>query len=100
MRVTPETSLYSPLEALLNSAADVKPKLKVRCSMNLKDQGAGMPDGGLLTKDQFAHKSTEPPLGQAPARGVIECKPPKADATVRAITSTIRRACLPTLPQL
>ena len=86
---TPETSLYSPLEALLNAAADVKPKLKVRCFMNLKDQGAGMPDGGLFTKDQFSHKSTEPPPGQAPARGAIECKPPKADVLAIADTQQV-----------
>lgn len=75
---TPETSLYSPLEALLNAAAG-KIKPKVVCFMNLKDQGAGMPDGGLFTTDQIAKNADAPPAGQKPARGAIECKPPKAD---------------------
>jgi hypothetical protein len=45
--------------------------------MSLKNQGAGMPDGGLFTPDQIARGTDEPPPGQAPSRGVIECKKPK-----------------------
>jgi hypothetical protein len=82
---TLETSLYSPLEALI-SAAGHSLKPRVRCFMNLKDQGAGLPDGGLFTPDQISRSADAPPPGQAPARGVIECKPPKAD--VQAIADT------------
>jgi hypothetical protein len=78
--LTPETSLYSPLEALLNAAsAAAKLKPKVICFMNLKNQGAGLPDGGLFTKDQIPKGANEAPAGQPPERGVIECKPPKED---------------------
>lgn len=50
--LTPETSLYQPLETLLSAVgATLKPK--VRCFMNMKNQGSGMPDGGLFTPDQF-----------------------------------------------
>lgn len=75
---TPETSLYGTLETLINAAA-AKLKPRVLCFMNLKNQGAGMPDGGLFTKDQIARGADAPPPGQAPARGVIECKPSKDD---------------------
>jgi hypothetical protein len=87
---TPETSLYSPLETLLNAATDsAKLKPRVVCFMNLKNQGAGMPDGGLFSKDQIARGSAAPPPGQAPARGVIECKPPKEDVVAIADTRQV-----------
>jgi hypothetical protein len=87
---TPETSLYSPLEALLNAAsAGAKLKPRVLCFMNLKNQGAGMPDGGLFTKDQISRASDEPPPGQAPARGVIECKSPREDVPDIARTQQV-----------
>jgi hypothetical protein len=57
--------------------------------MNLKNQGAGMPDGGLFTKDQISRASDEPPPGQAPARGVIECKPPREDVIAIADTRQV-----------
>jgi hypothetical protein len=45
---TPETSFYGPLANLLNGVSlTLKPR--VRCVMGLKNQGAGMPDGGLYT---------------------------------------------------
>lgn len=36
-----------------------------------------MPDGGLFTPDQILRGADEPPPGQVPARGAIECKKPK-----------------------
>lgn len=43
---TPETSYYGPLAALLNEVGKtIKPK--VRCIINLKNRGAGLPDGGI-----------------------------------------------------
>jgi hypothetical protein len=64
---TPETSLYPPLETLLNAVGQ-RLKPKVRCFMSLRDQGAGMPDGGLFTPDQIGRASNEPPAGQSPSR--------------------------------
>ncbi len=74
-----ETSYYPALAALLNEVGrHLKPK--VRCFMGLKDQGAGMPDGGLFTESQFAKRADAEPLpGQMPERGVIEVKPVGTD---------------------
>src|SRR5438552_3606464 len=85
---TPETSLYPPLEALLNGVGHAL-KPRVHCFMSLKNQGAGMPDGGLFTPDQIGRGATEPPAGQAPARGVIECKPPRQDVLDIADTKQV-----------
>lgn len=75
----PETSYYPPLAALLSEVGrHLKPK--VRCFMGLKDQGAGMPDGGLFTESQYGKRADAEPLpGQMPERGVIEVKPVGAD---------------------
>ncbi len=82
----PETSYYPALANLFNAVGQTL-KPAVRCVMNLKEQGAGMPDGGLFTADQFERKGdTEAVTGQLPARGAIEAKPPSKD--VRAIAET------------
>jgi len=46
-----ELSYYPALHALLEEVGG-KLKPKVRCFMNLRNQGAGLPDGGLFTADQ------------------------------------------------
>ena len=70
----PETSYYPALSNLFNAAGKAL-KPKVRCVMNLKNLGAGMPDGGLFTADQFHRQSDGAPQpGQLPARGAIEAK--------------------------
>ena len=45
-----ETSYYPPLANLLNAVGQTL-KPRVRCVINLKNQGAGLPDGGLFTPD-------------------------------------------------
>src|SRR5436190_21609521 len=78
-----ETSFYPPLANLLNAVGQqLKPR--VRCVINLKNQGAGMPDGGLFTPDQFPRGAEEPLAGQPPARGAIECKGTRDDALLTA----------------
>jgi hypothetical protein len=69
-----ETSYYPALSALLNELGkSLKPR--VRCIINIKNKGAGIPDGGLFTPDQFQKASSGEPLqGQAPSRGAIEAK--------------------------
>ena len=47
-----ETSYYGPLANLLNEIGKTL-KPKVKCIINLQDQGAGLPDGGFFTQDQF-----------------------------------------------
>jgi hypothetical protein len=85
-----ETSFYPPLTNLLNA---VGPTLKprVRCIINLKNQGAGMPDGGLFTPDQFQKGTDEPLAGQLPSRGAIECKGAKDDAWLTAETRQVTK---------
>lgn len=69
-----EISGYGPLANLFDAIGKgLKPR--VRCIIQLKNSGAGMPDGGLFTPDQLKNTDQEKPLlGQQPARGVIEVK--------------------------
>jgi hypothetical protein len=87
---TPETSYYGPLAALLNEVGKTL-KPKVRCIINLKNRGAGLPDGGLFTPDQFQKTATEPLPGTIPARGVIEVKPTNVDAWLTAEGEQVSR---------
>jgi len=88
--VTPETSLYTPLEALLNAAgAGLRPA--IRAFMNLNNQAGNMPDGGLFTPDQFDRDDTATPAGQHPSRGVIECKKPKDELLAVADSEQVSR---------
>ena len=49
---TKETSYYTAINNLLDGAGHLLLP-KVRCVMQLKNLGAGNPDGGLFTADQF-----------------------------------------------
>ena len=72
---TKETSYYTALNNLLDGAGqNLKPK--VRCVMQLKNLGAGNPDGGLFTADQFDRQTGEAKDLGRPSRGVIEVKAP------------------------
>jgi len=75
----PETSFYPALSNLFNAVgASLKPR--VRCVMNLRNQGAGLPDGGLFTADQFQRPTdTQAKDGQLPSRGAIEAKSTRPD---------------------
>jgi SAM-dependent methyltransferase len=79
-----ETSYYAALSNLFNEVGkSLKPK--VRCILQLANRGAGLPDGGLFTPDQYQKTGTaEPLLGQIPSRGVIEVKGTSDDAWVTA----------------
>jgi hypothetical protein len=86
-----ETSYYSPLANLLNEiGSTLKPK--VRCFMQLKNLGAGMPDGGLFTARQYQRQSGDQPADpQNPERGVIEAKGTGDDAWVTATTKQVSK---------
>ena len=92
----PETSFYPALEKLLTHIGQ-KLNPKVRCVINLANRGAGIPDGGLFTADQFSRKArtakvdNNPFLAQSPARGVIEAKPLSADVGSIAGTEQVER---------
>ena len=58
---TDETSYYTPLNQLLDTIGNgLKPN--VRCILTLKDRGAGHPDGGLFTRDQFQKLKDDGPI--------------------------------------
>ncbi len=87
---TKETSYYTAINNLLDGAGhQLKPK--VRCVMQLKNLGAGNPDGGLFTADQFDCKTgSAKDLGQ-PSRGVIEVKAPAEPVDDTATTVQITK---------
>lgn len=85
-----ETSFYGPLAVMLNAAGKTL-KPRVRCILQLKDCGAGLPDGGLFTADQLQrHADAGPKSGQLPARGAIEVKGTKADVASIAASDQVR----------
>jgi hypothetical protein len=86
----PETSYYPALSNLLNEVGKTL-KPKVRCIINLKNRGAGLPDGGFFTPDQFQKTDKEPLPGTIPARGVIEVKPVSVDAWLTAEGEQVSR---------
>jgi hypothetical protein len=69
-----ETSYYGSLEKLFNAIGkNLKPR--VRCIINLQNRGAGIPDGGFFSADQFQKSSAAQPLpGLLPSRGAMEVK--------------------------
>src|SRR5258708_5612536 len=85
-----ETSYYGPLANLLNEVGKTL-KPRVRCVINLRNLGAGMPDGGLFTPNQFQRGSEEPLAWQKPERGAIECKGTKDDAWVTAESEQVSK---------
>ncbi len=69
-----ETSYYGKLEMLLNEVGKTL-KPRVRCIINIKSQGAGIPDGGLFTPDQVLDDTNaQLKNGPLPARGAVEVK--------------------------
>jgi hypothetical protein len=80
---TPETAYYPALSNLLNEVGKTL-NPKVKCIMGLKDWGAGFPDGGLFTPEQFQKTATKPLPGTIPTRGVIEVKSTKGDTWLTA----------------
>ena len=70
-----ETSHYPALKALFNTVGrTLKPR--VQCEINVRNQGAGLPDGGFFTPDQLRDGEPDRQLdhGPTPARGVLEVK--------------------------
>ena len=86
-----ETSFYGALSALLNDLGKTL-KPRVRCIINIKNQGAGIPDGGLFTPDQFQKPSGAEPLpGQLPSRGAIEIKGTGDEVSAAAESEQVSR---------
>ena len=71
---TDETSFYPAIEGLLSEIGK-RLKPRVRPVLQLKNRGAGLPDGGLFTQDQLKKNALpEDFTVQPPNRGVIEVK--------------------------
>ncbi len=88
---TAETSYYSALEKLLNEVG-VKLKPKVRAIAQLANTGAGSPDFGLFTANQFQRTRDSKPIeGALPERGVVEVKGWKDDSFVTAETKQVSK---------
>ncbi|MCU0914367.1 MAG: hypothetical protein MUC88_07390 [Planctomycetes bacterium] len=86
-----EESYYGPLENLLNETGR-KLKPRVRCVAQLRNTGAGEPDFGLYTTNQFQRSRDARPMeGQKPERGVIECKPWNDDSFARSESAQVSR---------
>jgi hypothetical protein len=86
----PETSYYPALSNLFDAVGKTL-KPRVRCIITLSNQGAGLPDGGLYTADQFQRPSDgTPKSGQPPARGAIEVKGTKPAVKTIAASEQVR----------
>jgi hypothetical protein len=86
-----EESYYGSLANLLNAIGkSLKPHVK--CIIQLTNRGAGHPDGGLFSKEQWDQGNEQTPLmGQVPARGVIEIKPTSDDTWVTAESEQVSK---------
>jgi hypothetical protein len=87
----PETSGYTTLAKLIDEIGrTLKPK--VRCIINPKNKGAGIPDGGLFTVDLLKRNPGADPLaGVLPDRGAIEVKSTSDDAWLTADSPQVTR---------
>jgi len=84
------TSYYPALSNLFNAVGKTL-KPKVRCVINISNQGAGLPDGGLFTADQFQRQADgTPKAGQLPARGAIEAKGTKPNVKAIAASQQVK----------
>jgi hypothetical protein len=81
---TAETSFYPPLDRLFNAAGETL-KPAVLFSTQLRNSGAGLPDGGFFPQPKRQRRSAEPELLQNPERGVVEIKP--ADYNLDALAT-------------
>lgn len=86
-----ETSYYGTLENLLNEIGKTLTP-RVRCIINIANRGAGLPDGGLFTPDQFQKRSKGHLItGQLPSRGCIEIKSTLEDLDAIVESEQVRR---------
>src|SRR4051812_20485386 len=87
----PETSFYPALSNLLNEiGASMNPR--VRAILTLANRGAGMPDGGFFTAEQFTQASDDDlVLSHIPERGALEVKPLSFDVRQIAASDQVQR---------
>jgi hypothetical protein len=88
-----ETSYYPALSNLFNTVGkQLQPP--VHCIITIKNQGAGLPDGGFFTPDQV-HPEPQAQWGegQIPSRGAVEIKGAGDDVRAIAQTEQVQRYC-------
>lgn len=92
-----ETSFYPALSNLLNGVGEML-NPKVRVVINIRNRGAGLPDGGLFTAKQLKRLGGDDAVrepasfkGQQPERGVVEVKGVKDDVRAIAQSEQVRR---------
>jgi hypothetical protein len=86
-----ETSGYPALSQLFNEVGKTL-KPRVRCIINIKNKGAGIPDGGFFTPDQFQRRAKGELIeGQLPSRGCIEVKPTSQNIEALAESEQVRK---------
>lgn len=85
-----ETAGYGALQNLLNAAGEALSP-RVRTVINTRNRGAGLPDGGLFTSDQFERRESAPIPGQIPERGAVEVKGPNDEVREIAESEQVAR---------
>lgn len=94
-----ETSVYPALSNLFNELGKTL-RPKVRSIINIANTGAGPPDGGLFTADQFQKANDgKPKAGQMPARGVIARRLAAVVLMQPALNENYRQAAESTYPR-
>ena len=85
-----ETSYYPALSNLLNAVgATLKPSVKA--ILPIRNRGAGIPDGGFFTADQFRRGRGDIGETQIPSRGALEAKPTATNIDSLAQSEQVRR---------
>ncbi len=89
---TAETSFYPPLSQLFNASGE-RLRPAILFSTQLRNQGAGTPDGGFFPKPsrRTRRANPEPELLNNPERGVVEIKPAERSLDTLANDEQIRR---------
>jgi hypothetical protein len=86
-----ETSYYPALQKLFEEVG-IQLSPVVHCVISLKNQGAGLPDGGFFRSDQFVKQIDSRMLeGVIPSRGALEVKGPSEDVYEVMATDQIQR---------
>ncbi|QER84591.1 type ISP restriction/modification enzyme [Streptomyces tendae] len=88
----PETSYYGALERLINSVGrNTDPGISA--VINLRNSGAGIPDGGLFAANQLRRVGGQEAAfeRQLPTQGAIEAKPFGADLGAVIRTAQVRK---------
>jgi hypothetical protein len=84
-----ETTYYPPLTQFLNAVGQAL-KPPVLFSTQLRNSGAGMPDGGFFPQPARQRRNAEPQPLTNPERGVVEIKPVGYNLDTLAASEQIR----------